>query len=82
MIHAKQRDTMVPMVGRYNQQSECDVSVSKLLGFETFPLFLMVSNSVSKKIGIEKSIGFGIVKFGIGKSFGFGFVQFLGIVKQ
>ena len=42
--------------------SECDVSVSKLLGFETFPFFLVVSDSVSKKFGIEKSIGFGIGK--------------------
>ena len=54
----------------------------------------MVSDSVSKKIGIKKSIGFGIdkiwyrkkvpdsvsKKFGIGKSFGFGIVQILGIV--
>ena len=38
-----------------------------------------VSDSVSEKFGIGKSIGFGIEKFGIGKSFGFGFVQILGI---
>ena len=49
--------------------AECDVSVSKLLGFETFPFFGMVSDSVSKK-------------FGIGKSFGFGFVQILGILED
>ena len=41
---------------------ECDISVSKLLDFETFPIFWMVSDSVSKKFGIEKSIGFGIGK--------------------
>ena len=64
---------------------ECDISFSKLLGFETFPIFWMVSDSVSKKFGIEKSIRFGIVKnlvlkkvsdsvseiFGIEKSIGF-----------
>ena len=32
------------------------------ISFETFPIFLMVSVSVSKKFGIEKSIGFGIGK--------------------
>ena len=52
-----------------------DVSVSKLLGFETFPFFRWfwiryrkilvsekVSDSVLKIFGIRKSIGFGIVK--------------------
>ena len=39
--------------------AECDISVSKLLGFETFPIFGMVLYSVSKKFGIEKSIGIG-----------------------
>ena len=42
--------------------AECDISVSKLLGFETFPIFWMVSDSVSKKFGIEKSIRFGTGK--------------------
>ena len=32
------------------------------IGFETFPFFWMVSDSVSKKFGIEKSIRFGIEK--------------------
>ena len=50
-----------------NSGSECDISVLKLLGFKTFPFFFKVSDSVSKKFGIEKSIGFG-------------FVQILGIV--
>ena len=58
-----------------NIQAECDVSVSKLLGFKTFPFFRWfrfryrknlvskkVSDSVSEKFGIEKSIGFGIGK--------------------
>ena len=84
-----------------------DVSVSKLLGFETFPFLRWfwiqyqknlvskkISDSVSEKFGIEKSIGFGIEniwyrkKYRIRyrknlvseKSFGFGFVQILGIV--
>ena len=56
-------------------RSECDVSVSKLLGFETFLFFWWfriryrkilvskkVSDSVSKNSGIEKSIGIGIGK--------------------
>ena len=43
--------------------TECDISVSKLLGFETFQFFLMVSVSVSKNFGIEKSIGIGFAKF-------------------
>ena len=43
-------------------KAECDISVSKLLGFETFPIILMVSVSVSKNFGIEKSIGIGFEK--------------------
>ena len=45
---------------RGDSETECDISVSKLLGFETFPFFFMVS--VSKNFGIDKSIGIG---FGI-----------------
>ena len=74
--------------------AECDVSVSKLLGFEEEKKCLVVSDSVSKKIGIEKSVGFGIEKIRYRKkyriryrknlvsekSFGFGFVQIFGIV--
>ena len=42
-----------------------------------------VSDSVSKKFGIENSIGFGIGKNLVSeKSFGFGFVQILGFVKH
>ena len=36
--------------------AECDISVSKLLGFETFPIVLMVSVSDSENFGIKKSI--------------------------
>ena len=32
------------------------------IGFKTFPVFWLVSDSVSKKFEIEKSIGFGIGK--------------------
>ena len=55
--------------------AECDISVSKLLGFETFLFFLWyryqfgkflvsekVSVSVSKNFGIGKSIGIGFGK--------------------
>ena len=73
--------------------SEIDISVSKLLGFETFAKSLRVSVSVSenlvskkksrfrfrKKLVSEKSLGFGFEKFGLGKSIGFG--KF-GIVKK
>ena len=41
---------------------ECDISVSKLLGFETFPFFWIVLDSVSKKIDIKKRYQFGIGK--------------------
>ena len=61
--------------------AEIDISVSKLLGFETFANFLKVSvsvleNLVSEKksrfrfqnnLVSEKSLGFGFVKFGFGK---------------
>ena len=52
-------------------QRECDISVSKLLGFETFAKSLRVSVSVSekksrfrfqKKLVSEKSLGFGFGK--------------------
>ena len=76
------------MQNDYLSPPECDVSVS------IFSIFWIVSDSVSKKIGIEKvsdsvskklgikkSIGFGIGKNLVSeKSFGFGFVQILGIV--
>ena len=60
--------------------TECDVSVSKLLGFETFQFFWMVSDSVMKKFGFKKVLDSVLEKIGIEKSFGFGFVQILGIV--
>ena len=66
------------------------------IGFETFPVFWLVSDSVSKKFGIEKSIGFGIGKylvskkvsdsvseiFGINKSIGFSIGKYFGIEKS
>ena len=65
--------------------AECNVSVSKLLGFETsrfrnFSIFLVVSDSVSKNLVSKKVSDSVSEKFGIGKSFGFGIVQILGIV--
>ena len=47
--------------------TEIDISVSKLLGFETFANFLRVSVSVSENLVSEKSLSFGFGKFGIGK---------------
>ena len=38
---------------------EIDISVSKLLGFETFANFLRVSVSVSENLVLERSLGFG-----------------------
>ena len=48
------------MTDRLVTGTECDILVSKLLGFETFPFFFMVS--VSEILGIEKSIGIGFEK--------------------
>ena len=45
--------------------AEIDISVSKLLGFETFANFLRVSVSVSENMVSEKSLGIGFGKFGI-----------------
>ena len=57
--------------------SECDISVSKLLGFETFPFFLMLSVSVSKIFGIKKKYRYWFRKnFGIEKSINNGFGKF------
>ena len=50
---------------------EIDISVSKLLGFETFANFLRVSVSVSENLVLEKSLGFDFRKLGLGK-FGLG----------
>ena len=61
-------------------ETKCDISVSKLLGFKTFPFSWFwvsyqknlvskkVLDSVSKKFDINKSIGFSIEKFGINKN--------------
>ena len=51
------------------------------IGYETFQIFWMVSDLVSKKFGIEKSIGFGMGNIWYQKkSFGLGFVKIFGIV--
>ena len=58
---------------------EIDISVSKLLGFETFAKFLRVSKnlvSVSETLVSKKSLSFGFGKFGLGKSLGFRFAEF------
>ena len=56
---------------------EFDISVSKLLGFETFWFFLMVSVSVSENFGIEKSIGIGFGKIWYRKKYRYRFRKFL-----
>ena len=43
-------------------ESEIDISVSKLLGVETFANFLRVLVSVSENLVSEKSLGFGFEK--------------------
>ena len=43
-------------------RAEIDISVSKLLGFETFAKSLRVSVSVSENLVSEKSLGFGFDK--------------------
>ena len=48
-------------------QAECDVSVSRLPGLETFLNFLVVLVSVSENLVSEKSLGISIKKFGLGK---------------
>ena len=62
-------------------EAEIDISVSKLLGFETFPCFFMVSVSVSKKIGIEKSIGIGFENFWYRKKYRYWFRKILVSIK-
>ena len=67
-------------------EAEIDISVSKLLGFETFAISLRVSVSVSEnlvsgkksrfwfgKFGLGKKVSVSVSKkFGLGKSLGFG----------
>ena len=48
-------------------KAEIDISVSKLLGFETFANFLRVSVSVSENLVSEKILGFGFGEFSLGK---------------
>ena len=61
--------------------TECDISVSKLLSFETFVKFLKVSVSVPGKIFLEKKIPFrrNLVSK---KSLGFSFGQHFGLVQR
>ena len=68
-----------PWNANYRRETlpECDISVSKLLGFETFPIILMVSVSVSKFFGIEKSIGIGFENFWYRKKYRYRFRKFL-----
>ena len=62
--------------GHTSWTSEIDISVSKLLGFETFANFLRVSVSENLVTG-KKSLSFGFVKFGLEKkSLGFGYRKF------
>ena len=69
-------------IGRSHHSSpESDISVSKLLSFETFANVLRVSVSVLENLVSEKSLGFGFVKFCLGKSLGFGFGK-LGLGKE
>ena len=56
--------------------------VSKLLGFETFPIFWIVSDSVSKQFGIERSIGFGIEKIWYRKKYQIRYRKKIGIEKS
>ena len=83
IFHDVHQTLLLPfMTYRIKQfKAECDVSVSRLPGLETFANFLVVSVSVSENLVSEKksryryrkiwsrkkSLGFGIGKFGLGK---------------
>ena len=63
--------------------TEIDISVSKLLGFETFANFLRVSVSVSENLVSEKKSRYRFRKIWYRKkSLGIGFGQIFGIVIQ
>ena len=47
---------------RHLSPAECDISVSKLLGFETFPFFLWYRYRFRKFLVSKKSIGIGFEK--------------------
>ena len=65
----------------FTLQPEIDISVSKLLGFETFAKHLRVS--VSENLVSEKSLGFGFEKIWYHKkSLGIGFGQNLASEKK
>ena len=59
-----------------NNRAECDILVSKILGFKTFPIVLKGSVSVLKKFRIEKVLVLVSTVFGIEKSIGMGFGKF------
>ena len=46
---------------------DCDVSISKLFGFETFLFLMMLSDSVQEKFGIKKVPDSVSSKFGMSK---------------
>ena len=48
--------------------AESDISVSTLLGFETFAIFLWVPVSVLENLVSEKRFGIGFLKFGLRKT--------------
>ena len=60
-----------------NNRAECDILVSKILGFKTFPIVLIGSVSVLKKFSIEKSIGIGFEIFWYRKKYRYRFRKIL-----
>ena len=48
--------------------AESDISVSTLLGFETFAIFLWVPVSVLKNLVLEKRFGIGFLRFDFRKT--------------
>ena len=67
----------IPQVSPGQPRAEIDISVSKLLGFETFANFLRVSVSVSENLVSEKKSRYRFRKIwyrkkslGIGQNFG------------
>ena len=60
-----------------NNRAECDILVSKILGFKTFPIVSIGSVSVLKKFSIEKSIGIGFKNFWYQKKYRYRFQKIL-----
>ena len=63
-------------------ETEFGILVSKLLGFETFRCFFMVSVSVSKIFGIGKSFGIGFEKIWYRKKYRYWYRKNFGIEKS